>query len=171
MRLRSLADKGMRICGPNCFGLINLATNAALYSGPIPKHLRSGPVALVSQSGGLGATVFSPLMGDRALGFKYFVSCGNQIGATIEDYVEYFLHDPDISVVAIVVEALKNPRRLPSLARSAHAQRKSLLLFQAGRSAAGRVSGAIAYRRTCGRRRNSRGVPAALRHRAGREPR
>ena len=139
MRLRSLADKGMRICGPNCFGLINLATNAALYSGPIPKHLRSGPVALVSQSGGLGATVFSPLMGDRALGFKYFVSCGNQIGATIEDYVEYFLRDPDISVVAIVVEALKSPRRLPGLARSAHAQRKSLLLFQAGRSAAGRV--------------------------------
>ena len=110
-------------------------------------------------------------MGDRALGFNYFVSCGNQIGATIEDYVEYFLHDPDISVVAIVVEALKSPRRLPGLARSAHAQRKSLLLFQAGRSAAGRVMVAIAYRRACGRRRNPRGVPAALRDRAGREPR
>ena len=139
MRLRALADKGMRICGPNCFGLINLATKAAVYSGPIPKQLRSGPVALVSQSGGLGATVFNPLMGDRALGFKYFVSCGNQIGATIEDYTEYFLDDPDISVIAIVVEALKQPRRLLWLARSAHAQRKSLLLFQAGRSAAGRV--------------------------------
>jgi acetyltransferase len=138
-RLQALADKGMRICGPNCFGLINLKTNTALYSGPIPRPLRPGSVALVSQSGGLGATVFSPLMGDRQLGFKYFVSCGNQIGATIEDYVEYFLADSDVEVIAVVVEALKHPRRLLPLARSAHAQRKSLLLFQAGRSNAGRI--------------------------------
>jgi acetate---CoA ligase (ADP-forming) len=138
-RLQALADKGMRICGPNCFGLINLKANAALYSGPIPRPLRPGSVALVSQSGGLGATVFSPLMGDRTLGFKYFVSCGNQIGATIEDYVEYFLADADVEVIAVVVEALKHPRRLLTLARSAHAQRKSLLLFQAGRSNAGRI--------------------------------
>jgi acetate---CoA ligase (ADP-forming) len=138
-RLQSLADQGMRICGTNCFGLINLATRAALYSGPIPRPLRPGPVALVSQSGGLGATVFSPLMGDRTLGFKYFVSCGNQIGATIEDYVEYFLADADVEVIAIVVEALKHPRRLLELARTAHTRRKSVLLFQAGRSNAGRV--------------------------------
>jgi len=138
-RLRSLAAKGMRICGPNCFGLINLASRAALYSGPIPRPLRPGPVALVSQSGGLGATVFAPLMGDRGLGFKYFVSCGNQVGATIEDYVEYFLEDAEVSVIAIVVEALRAPRRLLDLARAAHARRKSLLLFQAGRSAAGQV--------------------------------
>jgi acetyltransferase len=138
-RLQSLADRGMRICGPNCFGLINLAAKTALYSGPIPRPLRPGPVALVSQSGGLGATVFSPLMGDRTLGFKYFVSCGNQIGATIEDYVEYFLADADVEVIAIVVEALKHPRRLLPLAQAAHSQRKSVLLFQAGRSNAGQV--------------------------------
>ena len=31
-----LADKGMCICGPNCFGLINVRSGAAAYSGPVP---------------------------------------------------------------------------------------------------------------------------------------
>ncbi len=138
-RLRSLAAKGMCICGPNCFGLIGVKTGAAAFSGPIPTPLRPGPVALVSQSGGLGATAFTPLMTDRELGFAYFVSCGNQLGATIEDFAEYFVDDADVGIVAIVIEALKNPQKLAAVARKAHARRKSMLLFQAGCSAAGQV--------------------------------
>jgi acetyltransferase len=138
-RLRALADRGMCICGPNCFGLISVKTGMAAYSGPLSKPLRPGPVAIVSQSGGLGANVFAPLMTDREIGFSHFVSCGNQIGATIEDYIEYFVEDPDVTVIAAVIEQLKNPRKLLRVARIAHARRKSLVLFQAGRSAAGRV--------------------------------
>src|SRR6476660_2468300 len=133
-RLQSLANRGMRICGPNCFGLISVKAGFAAYSGPLARPLRAGPVAIVSQSGGLGANVFAPLMTDRELGFSHFVSCGNQIGATIEDYVEYFVDDPDVTVIAAVIEQLKNPRKLLRVARLAHARRKSLLLFQAGRS-------------------------------------
>jgi acetyltransferase len=138
-RLRSLADKGMCICGPNCFGLINVKAGMAAYSGPLSLPLRPGPVAIVSQSGGLGANVFAPLMTDREIGFSHFVSCGNQIGATIEDYIEYFVDDPDVTVIAAVIEQLKNPRKLLRVARTAHARRKSLVFFQAGRSAAGRI--------------------------------
>ena len=139
LRLKALAAKGMCICGPNCFGYINVKDRVAAFSGPIAKPLRPGSVAIVSQSGGLGATAFTPLMADRQLGFAYFVSCGNQLGATIEDFIDHFVDDPDIQVVAIVIEALKNPQKLAATARKAHAQRKSLLLFQAGRSAAGQV--------------------------------
>jgi acetate---CoA ligase (ADP-forming) len=139
LRLQALAAKGMCICGPNCFGLINVKSKIAAFSGPLPKPLRSGSVAIVSQSGGLGASAFTPLMADRQLGFAYFVSSGNQLGATIEDFVEYFVDDPDVGVVAIVIEALKNPQKLAGIARKAHAQRKSLLLYQAGKSAAGQA--------------------------------
>jgi acetyltransferase len=137
-RLRALAARGMCICGPNCFGLINVKAGMAAYSGPLMRPLRAGPVALVSQSGGLGASVFAPLMTDRELGFSCFISCGNQIGATIEDYVEYVLDDPDVTVVVCIVESLKNPKKLAAVARTAHARRKSLVFFQVGRSAAGR---------------------------------
>ncbi len=138
-RLKALAAEGMCICGPNCFGFINVKARTAAFSGPIPKPLRPGAVALVSQSGGLGASAFAPLMADRQLGFSHFVSCGNQLGATIEDFVEFFVDDPDIEVVAIVIEALKNPQKLVAVAQKAHARRKSLVLYQAGRSAAGQM--------------------------------
>ena len=138
-RLLALTERGMCICGPNCFGLINVRSGAAAFSGPIPRPLRPGPVALVSQSGGLGASAFAPLMTDRMLGFSHFVSCGNQIGTTIEDYIAHFVDDPDITVVAAVVEQLKNPQKLAHIARAAHAKQKTLVFFRAGRSAAGEV--------------------------------
>jgi acetyltransferase len=139
LRLKSLAAKGLCICGPNCFGFINVKDRVAAFSGPIARPLRPGAVAIVSQSGGLGATAFTPLMAERQLGFAYFVSCGNQLGATIEDFVDYFVDDPDVEVVAIVIEALKNPQKLAAAALKANKQKKSLLLYQAGRSAAGQV--------------------------------
>ena len=83
-----------------------------------------GPIALVSQSGSLGNFAFGPLMRDRKLGFSYFVSCGNQIGATVEDYVEYFVDDPDVKVIAAIVEELKNPRKLVRVAAAARAHRQ-----------------------------------------------
>lgn len=139
LRLKALAAKGLCICGPNCFGFINVKDRVAAFSGPIARPLRPGAVAIVSQSGGLGATAFTPLMSERYLGFAYFVSCGNQLGATIEDFVDYFVDDADVEVVAIVIEALKDPQKLAAAAAKANKQRKSLLLYQAGRSAAGQV--------------------------------
>jgi acetyltransferase len=118
---------------------VGVKSGFAAYSGPLSRPLRPGPVAIVSQSGGLGANVFAPLMTDRELGFGHFVSCGNQIGTTVEDYIEYFTDDPDITVIAAVIEQLKNPRKLIRVAAKANARRKSLLLFQAGRSSAGRI--------------------------------
>jgi acetyltransferase len=80
-----------------------------------------------------------PLMTDRELGFAYFVSCGNQLGATVEDFIEAFVEDPDVGVIAIVIEALKNPRKLEQVARAALAKGKSIVLFQSGQSAAGQI--------------------------------
>src|SRR4029077_2672974 len=34
-RLRALAARGMTICGPNCYGVLNLQTGAAASSGPL----------------------------------------------------------------------------------------------------------------------------------------
>lgn len=138
-RLQALADGSMTICGPNCFGALNVKTGAAAYSGNLPKPLRKGSVALVSQSGGLGANVFTPLMSERRLGFSHVISCGNQIGASIEDYAEYLVQDPDVTLVAAIVESLRKPHKLLKIAQMAHAQNKSLLFFQAGRSATGQV--------------------------------
>jgi acetate---CoA ligase (ADP-forming) len=138
-RLKALADKGMAICGPNCFGIVNVKTGAVAFNGVVPKALPRGPIALVSQSGSLGNFAFGPLIRDRKLGFSYFVSCGNQIGLMVEDYAEYFAADPDVKVIAAIVEDLKNPRKLERVAATARANGKPLVFVQIGRTAAGQV--------------------------------
>ena len=138
-RVRAVADKGMAICGPNCFGIINVRSGAASFSGVAPKAMAPGNVALVSQSGSLGNFAFGPLVRDRKLGFSHFISCGNQIGTTVEDYVDVLVDDPAVSVIACVIEALKKPDKLLRAAQRAHAQKKSLVFFQVGTSATGQV--------------------------------
>ncbi|MPZ40862.1 MAG: hypothetical protein GEU95_22980 [Rhizobiales bacterium] len=138
-RVRAVADKGMAICGPNCFGIINVRSGAASFSGVAPKAMAAGNVALISQSGSLGNFAFGPLVRDRKLGFSHFISCGNQIGTTVEDYIDILVDDPAVSVIACVIEALKKPDKLMQAARRAHAQKKSLVFFQVGTSATGQV--------------------------------
>ncbi len=138
-RVRAVADKGMAICGPNCFGIINVRSGAASFSGVAPKAMAPGSVALISQSGSLGNFAFGPLVRDRKLGFSHFISCGNQIGTTVEDYVDCLVDDPAVTVVACIIEALKKPDKLMRAARRAHAQRKSLAFFHVGTSATGQV--------------------------------
>jgi acyl-CoA synthetase (NDP forming) len=138
-RVRAVADNGMAICGPNCFGLINVRSGAAAFSGVAPKTMAPGNVALISQSGSLGNFAFGPLVRDRKLGFSHFISCGNQIGTTVEDYVDALVDDPAVTVIACVIEALKKPEKLAGAARRAHALKKSLVFFQVGTSPTGRA--------------------------------
>lgn len=138
-RLKALAQSGMAICGPNCFGIVNVKSRAVAFNGVVPKTMPQGPIALVSQSGGLGNFVFGPLARDRKLGFSYFVSCGNQAGLTVEDYVEYFVDDPDVGVIAAIIEDVKNPRKLAAVAAAARAKNKPMIFVQIGRSAVGKI--------------------------------
>jgi acyl-CoA synthetase (NDP forming) len=136
-RLQELAQAGMAICGPNCYGVLNLLDGVATYSGAIPTPALAGKVALVSQSGGLASNILQPMMGDRRLGFSYIISCGNQIGVGIEDYLEYIVEESRTQVVAVIVESLRNPQKLMSVSASAHRKGVSLLFLQTGRSKAG----------------------------------
>lgn len=162
-RLRRLAAGGMCICGPNCFGLIAVKCGAAMYSGPISFPFKAGPVAIVSQSGGLGHNVFMPLMNHRKIGFSHVVSCGNATGTTVEDYIIHLVEEPDVQVIAAVIESLSKPELLFDAAQRARALRKSIVMFQPGRSSAGQAmvrshTGALvrdseilaAYLRRCG---------------------
>ena len=115
-RLRSLASRGMAICGPNCYGVFNLQTGAAMFSGPLAEPMTVGCVALVSQSGGFSSLISDPLMEDRGVGFSFLVSCGNQIGTSVESYLEYFVDDPGTKVIAAFVEGFREPWKLERIA-------------------------------------------------------
>src|SRR4030095_7473513 len=93
-RLEGLSkERGFLICGPNCYGVLNVHGKAPLFASTIPAGFLAGPVALVSQSGGLSTTIANALMLNRHVGLSHIVSCGNQSGATFEEYFNYFVED------------------------------------------------------------------------------
>ena len=134
-RLERLSrERGFLICGPNCYGVLNVFGKAPLFASTIPQGFLAGPVALVSQSGGLSTTIANALMLNRHVGLSHIVSCGNQAGATFEEYFNYFVEDSNTQVVAAFVEGFKQPDKLLAVARKAADRNKPLIILKGGRS-------------------------------------
>src|SRR5262245_32853546 len=55
------AEQGLRICGPNCYGVFNVRLGAATFSADFTAAPRPGPVAVVSQSGGFSHAIAEAL--------------------------------------------------------------------------------------------------------------
>ncbi len=82
------ARTGMRIVGPNCMGFIVPHHHMALCSSVVlnTDSLGDGSIGLVSQSGGLMASVFDRAKTD-GIGLRYGVSLGNQSDLEICDFL------------------------------------------------------------------------------------
>jgi acetate---CoA ligase (ADP-forming) len=134
-RLEALSrERGFLICGPNCYGVLNVYGKAPLFASAIPPGFLAGNVALVSQSGGLSTTIANALMLNRRVGLSHIVSCGNQSGATFEEYFNYFVEDENTRVIAAFVEGFKQPDKLLAVARKAAEREKPLIILKGGRS-------------------------------------
>jgi acetate---CoA ligase (ADP-forming) len=134
-RLEALSkESDFLICGPNCYGVLNVFGKAPLFASLIPRGFLAGPVALVSQSGGLSTTIANALMLNRHVGLSHIVSCGNQAGVTVEEYFNYFVDDKNTQIVAAFVEGFKQPAKLMAVAQKALEHNKPLIILKGGRS-------------------------------------
>ena len=134
-RLETLSkERGFLICGPNCYGVLNVHGKAPLFASTIPPGFITGSVALISQSGGLSTTIANALMLNRHVGLSHIISCGNQSGATLEEYINYFVEDANVRVIAVFAEGFKQPERLLAVAAKAAAANKPLIILKGGRS-------------------------------------
>src|SRR5437763_5002164 len=84
---------GVRLIGPNCFGLYNcnLGLNASMGLGLPPK---GGNISLVTQSGAYGMAIFI-LAQARHLRFAKILSHGNKADLTDHEILNYFEHDDE----------------------------------------------------------------------------
>ena len=134
-RLEALSkEQGFLICGPNCYGVLNVYGKAPLFASTIPAGFLAGPVALISQSGGLSTTIANALMLNRHVGLSHIISCGNQAGATLEEYINYFVEDANTRVIAVFAEGFKQPEKLLPVAHKAAQRNKPLIILKGGRS-------------------------------------
>jgi acyl-CoA synthetase (NDP forming) len=120
---------GVRILGPNCFGVINTASglNGSLSIG-LPGR---GGVSLITQSGAYGMAAFSRSI-DDGLGFAKIVAVGNKIDLGEADLLAFLGEDPATKVVAMLLESVTDGRRFFEIAAEV-AARKPLVVLKTGR--------------------------------------
>ncbi len=127
---------GMRIIGPNCFGILNTDPTIQLNATFTTLFPPRGHAAMSSQSGAIG---IATLAGARRfhLGISSFVSVGNKADVSTNDLLQYWEEDPATDVILLYVESFGNPRRFGRIARRV-SRRKPIIAVKAGRSLSGR---------------------------------
>ncbi|MEU1319637.1 bifunctional acetate--CoA ligase family protein/GNAT family N-acetyltransferase [Streptomyces tibetensis] len=138
--VRHARTYGMRIIGPNAFGIINTSPRVRLNASLAPEVPRPGRIGLFAQSGAIGIALLSRLHRrgggvTGVTGVSTFVSSGNRADVSGNDVLQYWYEDPDTDVVLMYLESIGNPRKFTRLARRTAAA-KPLVVVQGARHAA-----------------------------------
>ncbi len=135
---RVCRDGGLKLCGPNCIGIINTATGlTASFSTMMAEHdrLTPGVVSMVSQSGGIGVMAHARAEA-FGLGFRVTVSCGNEAVLGIPDFIHALAQDDGTRVIAVYTEGLSNPGAFVEALDEARRRGKPVVILKGGASAA-----------------------------------
>ncbi len=146
-----VARSGLRVCGPNSEGIFNPVVGLCATFSPAvdPEHgfvpakagAQAGPIAVVSQSGGLAFALLNHAE-DRGLAVGSVISTGNEVDLGWCDYADYLLDQPSTRVILGFVESFRQPERLIAVAQKAAHLRKPIILAKMGRTDAGRRAAA-----------------------------
>lgn len=125
---------GVRVIGPNCFGIQNcdLGLNASMAVG-LPAG--GGGISLVTQSGAYGMAIHTLGIEEQAR-FAKVVSIGNAPDVGPDELVAHLAEDPATLVCCVFLEGTRGGRAFLDAARAA-AARKPVVVAKSGRSAAG----------------------------------
>jgi acyl-CoA synthetase (NDP forming)/GNAT superfamily N-acetyltransferase len=107
---------GMRVLGPNSFGMVNNDPGVRLNASLAPQLPPPGRLGLFSQSGALGIAVLAS-SARRGLGISTFVSSGNRADVSGNDVMQYWIDDPATDAVGLYLESMGNPRKFSRIAR------------------------------------------------------
>ncbi|WP_405456717.1 GNAT family N-acetyltransferase [Streptomyces sp. NBC_00101] len=114
--LRQARSYGMRLIGPNAFGVINTSAAVRMNASLAPESPAPGRIGLFTQSGAIGIALLSGLHRSGAA-LSTFISAGNRADISGNDFLQYWFDDPDTDVALLYLESLGNPRKFTRLAR------------------------------------------------------
>ena len=128
---------GVRCVGPNTVGLVN--TDARLFASFVLfERWEPGPIALAGQSGIFAGALADELMERRVqrLGIGTSLAFGNKIDLDETDFLDWAWRNPRVTVIALHLEALSEPRRFLALANRVRAD-KPVVVLKPGRTETG----------------------------------
>ena len=121
------------LIGPNCMGLFN--PTVGIRQIPFQYVGKSGPLGLISQSG-THALDFSLAAHLQGLDINKSVSFGNGTVLDSPDYLEYFAQDPEISVIGMYLEGVKDGQRFMKVLKEV-STKKPVAIWKGGRTGEG----------------------------------
>ena len=126
---------GMRMIGPNCFGVVNTHPDVRLYATFGKTRPLAGKIGFISQSGAMGESMlyYAQQIG---LGISQFASIGNKADVSGNDLLEYWREDAQTEVILMYLENFGNPRKFTRIAREL-SRKKPMIVVKSGRTLAG----------------------------------
>jgi acetate---CoA ligase (ADP-forming) len=133
-RLAAMARKaGLPICGANCMGYYNDLDGVWVCGFPSSRVPRPGSIAFIAHSG----SVFGAFLhNDPRLRFALAVSPGQELGATIADYVDYAAERPEVRVIGLFMETARDPAGFEQALAKAAARHVPVVVLKVGRTEA-----------------------------------
>jgi len=132
--IREAAARGIRVVGPNCFGIYCPRSGLTLLPGPDLSR-ESGNVAFLAQSGGM-AIDFSHIGKWMGVRFSKVVSFGNGADLREVELIDYFGDDPETKVITTYTEGVEDgPAFIDVLGRVT--RKKPVIVHKGGLSEAG----------------------------------
>ncbi|MCY4371900.1 MAG: acetate--CoA ligase family protein [bacterium] len=128
------AAGGVRIVGPNCFGVQNMARRLNASITP-SGDTEPGGIALITQSGAYGMAIHA-MAPDEHLRFGKVYSSGNKADIADHEVIHYLAADPETDVICLLAESVTDGAELAAAIREA-SPTTPVIVAKTGRSDAG----------------------------------
>jgi acyl-CoA synthetase (NDP forming) len=141
--VRVARHHGMRLLGPNCLGVVNVAANlVGSFSIALEQNMPpAGHVGIVSQSGNIGSfTMYN--MAERGLGVSRFIATGNEADVDVADGIAALANDPATHIILCCMETCRDAGRLIKALNLAREQNKPLVVLKIGSTEQGQAAAA-----------------------------
>ena len=133
-QIRQIAARGIRVVGPNCFGIYCPKSGLTLLPGPDLSR-QSGPVAFLSQSGGM-AIDFAHTGKWLGIRFSKVISFGNGADLREAELLRYLTDDSETRVITMYIEGIQDGDAFFREIKTA-AKKKPVIVYKGGLSLAG----------------------------------
>jgi acetate---CoA ligase (ADP-forming) len=131
-RLKDIAfASGMRIVGPNCVGMIDLARGLLGTYATVRVAEAGGGLGILSQSGALGVTLWNECH-RIGVGAKFLLTTGNEVDVTVCEALTHLVERQDITAILLFLEAVNEPQQLYDAAAHALRLGKPIVAMKTG---------------------------------------
>jgi len=128
---QKINNAGMLVCGANGMGYYNVRDHVWTCGFDSTSHVAPGNVALISHSGsGMSGIIDC----EERVRINVAVSTGNEIGVTMDEYLDFVLDLPETRVVGLFVETARNPDGFRAALLKAAQRRIPVVALKVGRT-------------------------------------